>query len=434
MEQYPKLLIISHNLYDVTNNIGKTLVSLLQGWPKDRIAQVYFRNDIPSFEYCSHYFCITDKDVFKSVGTVGILKAGKKIELESENNVTDTEKSLYRVGNKRVPIVSCIRDVLWSFGTWKTKQLRKWIADYSPDLILFVPNDYTLAYKVCIYVQSITKTPIVPFYMDDSFYYDCDSSFVDHLRRLSLRRKAIDVHKNASIIFTICEKMSLKYSEVFNLECIHFMNSVQPSGFDPKDNDVDCINMSYIGNLHSNRWKSLIDIGLTADRLNEQKMGKKFQIKIYSASDLSEETIKRLSNIKSISMEGSLQPSEVKKYQRIADVLIHIEAFDKKSINSTRYSLSTKIPEYLNSGVCVLAYGPKDIASMEYLYKNQLAYVCNDKKEIEKILLDIIYNKARKVEIERKGLDFVRKYHDISIISNQFKHELLKQNMKEKTL
>ena len=54
--EYPKILIICHNLYDVTNNIGKTLVSLMDGYPKDKIAQLYFRNDAPSFQYCSNYY------------------------------------------------------------------------------------------------------------------------------------------------------------------------------------------------------------------------------------------------------------------------------------------------------------------------------------------------------------------------------------------
>ena len=82
--EYPKLLIISHNLYDVNNNIGKTLVSLLEGWPKDRISEIYFRNDPPSFNYSSQYYCITDKDVLKSVLTLHTVRAGSVVRSSND--------------------------------------------------------------------------------------------------------------------------------------------------------------------------------------------------------------------------------------------------------------------------------------------------------------------------------------------------------------
>ena len=93
-EQYPKVLIISHNLYDVNNNIGKTLVSLFKGWPKEKLSQIYFRNDMPSFNYCKQYYCITDKEIFFSALYAGRKKAG---------NFTEINKLGRRRKNKKIP-------------------------------------------------------------------------------------------------------------------------------------------------------------------------------------------------------------------------------------------------------------------------------------------------------------------------------------------
>jgi hypothetical protein len=64
---------------------------------------------------------------------------------------------------------------------------------------------------------------------------------------------------------------------------------------------------------------------------------------------------------------GSLSKDELNEVIREADVLVHVESFDRNSIESTRLSVSTKIPEYLAMGRPVLAVGPPDVASMEFL-------------------------------------------------------------------
>lgn len=263
-EKYPKILIISHNLYEDSNNIGKTLISLLKGWPKDRLAQLYFRNDMPSFKYCKSYYCITDKEIVKSVCSFGIKKAGNKISSGNKLNLSTTEMNLYQVGNHRKPMISLIRDILWGFGGWKSDSLSKWISEeVNPDIILFVPNDYCLAYRIALYIEKYTKKPIIPFYMDDAFYYGCKMSLVDRVRRLKLRQMARKLHMNCNRIFTICDYMSREYEKKFQLPCNSFVNSVTFEEMCDCDSYPRKNNMifAYLGNLHSNRWKSLVEIG-----------------------------------------------------------------------------------------------------------------------------------------------------------------------------
>ena len=139
---YPKVLIISHNLFEITNNIGKTLISLFNGWPKDRICQIYLRNDSPSFEYCENYYQILDKEVAKSF-FLKKQRVGMEI-LKQDGGACETleasEQNLYQIGNKRYPIVSLARDTVWNIKKWKNPKLDAWIEKMSPEVILFVPN------------------------------------------------------------------------------------------------------------------------------------------------------------------------------------------------------------------------------------------------------------------------------------------------------
>ena len=63
---------------------------------------------------------------------------------------------------------------------------------------------------------------------------------------------------------------------------------------------------------------------------------------------------------------------------RSSNYLIHVEAFDEKIKKYTRLSISTKIPEYLAAQRPIIAIGPRDIASIEYLRDNNCAYVIAD--------------------------------------------------------
>lgn len=428
MKQYPRLLIISHNLYDDTNNIGKTLVSLLDGWPIEKLAQINFRNDSPSFTRCKKYYSITDKDVALSVMTFGIHKAGKELSEANRILVSDTEKDLYRFGNKRIPLVSFVRDMVWGIGSWKNKELRKWVEQYNPEAILFVPNDYVLAYQVALFIEKrIKRVPLIPYYMDDSFYFDCETRGIDYLRRLQLRKKAKQVHFYASSIFTICNKMSKRYEGQFGIPCADYMNSIKPGGFSIKNVDDHRIIFSYIGNLHSNRWRCLADVGEALEKIS--KITKtSIELRIYSASDIGANEVSILKGVSCIRLMGSVSPSEVQQKQREADILVHVEAFDKRSKNSTMYSLSTKIPEYMNVGVSIFAYGPSDIASIEYLKDNEIAFVCDEREKLADVLNSSITNIEQREKYIQKGILLAREKHDIDKVGKRFVNSIIDCN------
>lgn len=425
-ENYPKILIISHNLYDTTNNIGKTLVSLFEGWPKDRISQIYFRNDKPSFRFCDEYYCITDKEILKSTLSFGKYRAGYRVFKEGDVVFTETEKNMYQLGNHRYPIISFVRDVLWNLGNWKTTELRKWISEVAdPDVILFAPNDYCLAYRIALYVQKICSKPIVPFYMDDSFYWDCKTSGIDLYRRKQIRRLAEEVHKHSPELFTICEEMSEEYYKRYNVPCNVFVNSVPiTEEFIEHKADGDIV-ISYLGNLHSNRWKAIVEVGKAIDKICFEK-DVKISFRVYSASLLEDKVRAYFERISCLEFKGAIPAEKVREKQRASDILLHVEAFDQKSINSTKLSLSTKIPEYLSAGVCVFAYGPIEIASMKYLQKNSVAQICTEQEALKDKLEEIVLNVESRKRYAKSGMELAREKHDIKMVSKAFQERLRK--------
>lgn len=405
--KYPKLLILCHNIYENTNNIGKTLISLLDFWPKEKLCEVYLRNDVPSYEYCHDYYRILDKEILKSYikGKKVVGKSFKKNRDVFFESIDNREKNMYNLGNKRIPFISLCRDLLWKRKSWKNSSFDKWLEEQKPDVILFVPNDYSLIYPIAKYIIKKCNIPLIPYYMDDAFYYGTFVSPIDFIRRISIRKNAKPLLKNVPTIITIGPKMSEVYCKKFKKKCISLMNSVQIKNFSPKENN-DVVLMSYVGNLHSNRWKSIVEIGKALDSMNVD-----VRLQVFSSSFISKEINKAFSNVKSIDFMGKVMPDDVEKVLIDSDVLVFVESFIRKSKASTKYSLSTKIPEYLNAYRRIFAYGPSDISSIEYLRNNNLAIICNSKKELVPSLKKVFDNKNT-INNDKIHL-FIEKNHSI---------------------
>lgn len=381
MNNYPKVLIISHNVLEETNNIGKTLISLFKGWPTDKLCQIYLRSEEPSLTHCDNCFRITDREIinsyFQGKKVVGTPFTKGKDAVTGLKNSSEADQSFYNIGNKRIPIISLFRDLLWKRKSWKNEALKKWLTEQKPDVVLFVPNDYELIYPIASYASSFLSIPIIPYYMDDAFYFGSFVSPIDFLRRIAIRKKGKEVIKNSEEIVTIGPKMSNVYSKRFNKKCIELMNSVQVnSTFAPQPSN-EIFTISYVGNLHSNRWKPILKL---ANHIDSNNLN--LTIKIYTGSVLRKKVLKCFNNTKSIELCGKVDPSEVAVVLEKSDALLFVESFDKKSVASTMYSLSTKIPEYLNSSRPVLAFGPMKVSSLEYLKENNLAIVCDSEKNI----------------------------------------------------
>ena len=67
MNNNPRVLVISNNGFSKTNSNGRTLGSLFQGCPKDKLAQFYISVDNLDYSVCENYFNFTDKEALLSL-------------------------------------------------------------------------------------------------------------------------------------------------------------------------------------------------------------------------------------------------------------------------------------------------------------------------------------------------------------------------------
>ena len=112
-----------------------------------------------------------------------------------------------------------------------------------------------------------------------------------------------------------------------------------------------------------------------------------------------------------IRFHGAVSPGDVPKVMARSLAVIHTESFDLEIRKRVRFSISTKIPETLMNGPCLIAYGPEDVASISYLQENGAAYVITRRARLEQGLREILTDTALRGETVSRARKLARENH-----------------------
>ncbi len=64
---HPRVLIVTVNPLSKTSNNGKTFASFFRGYPKEKLAQLFFHREAPSSDVCERYYRIGDEQFTRYV-------------------------------------------------------------------------------------------------------------------------------------------------------------------------------------------------------------------------------------------------------------------------------------------------------------------------------------------------------------------------------
>lgn len=420
--EYPKVLIVSHNPFSDVQNNGKTLTAFFEGWPKDKIAQLYLTTDIPDFSVCDNFYRITDIDILKQFFKKQ--EFGHKINKENilVNEKENLQKNkLYMIVRslflKRIPFMSCLRNLSWKYvKPWNNIGFNKWIDDYKPDIVFFQSSNMYSVFDMVNYICNKYKTKLYMETTDDyvTKHFSLDIFYHIDINKLIKKYKML-VHKS-EYVFPIGDKMAIEYKNRFGGKYKVAMNSIDTTNkvtpYETMNNKV--IRLLYTGNLGLNRWKSLQKIGKVLSKLNKDEV--KAKLDIYSLNKPSKKVLEKINIKNSSEYKGALNSEELIIERNNSDILLHVESFDRKNKYITRLSISTKIPECLLAERCLLVFGPSEIASVQYVKNNQIGMVIdtNIKKDIEKKINFIINSREDRIRYIKNGKRIAMKRHNFS--------------------
>lgn len=388
-----RILVISRSPWKKNNSFGNTYHNIFGRMENIQIANIYLADGMPDSDndYVTRYFQVSEKQMVKSVfrrrcreNKVG----GTVVPAMVKENIGKDEYALTIDGmkKKRWPIFYIAREMVWKYGQTNWDELREFVADFNPDII-FLPFYYAkYVDRVALYLKKYFDIPMVLEASID-IYSLKQLSFdpLYWLNRFGIRRYIRKTVSKSEKLYVISEKMKVDYERLLKIPCgILYKFPDVGRCLSQYSYHGGTVQFLYTGNIGTGRWKSLSSIG---DCLAESGKG---ELTIYTPTVLTAEMKVALKNCK---VMEPITPQEVLRLQNEADVLVHAEAFQMKTKLEVRYSISTKVMDYISAERCILAVGPRDIASIEFLAAHDLAVIACDEHEIsiciEKILSDV---------------------------------------------
>lgn len=424
-----KVLVFSRTAWRTDNSFGNSYSNWFSDLDDVVVAHICLADGVPFKENnVKHYFQVSEKKLAKSVfkrntyeTSVGEIAYAVEPYIEKcKHNRSLFDKILSFCKIHRLPLFFLLREAIWKYGNVNYSDMSSFIKNFKPDVV-FMPLYYA-GYVDRIALNAL-KGLNIPIVLEAAIdVYSLKQLSFDPLfwlNRFFVRYKTRQICSAANMLYVISDKMRKDYSRYFKLpikvtykfpdlsRCLYEYCSVSKP-----------VKYFYAGNLGAGRWKSL---AMLVKSLQRNGNG---YIDIYTPTPLTQKQ-RMLLNIDGVSViHPPISQAEVIKLQNAADILVHVESFEIRDKLEVRYSISTKIMDYISIGRCILAIGPSDIASMMYLNDNHLAFIANNENELDSIIAELNFSKVAILNSAQQNNKYVNSI-DSNSLKKQFRRDLV---------
>ena len=406
--------------------------TLFEGNREHEIANLYMRAELPDSEVCSQYFRILEGKVVKSVFWRNIT-TGSCVTVQSANDGNaelKAEKKRYAYFSKnRNSIFLLGRELAWKMGNWKSNELKAFLGEYHPDILVFPIESYIYFNRINEFIIDYCKPKrVIGILWDDNFTYKQNNKISYKIGRFFTRRSVKRLVKKCDEILTVCPKMKKECDSEFGINSTIVTKPIisLPSSLKPYTPTTP-LRLIYTGKLNIGRDKAIMAIVRALKIINQN--GCKAYIDIYTQTDLTDEQVRLLTVYGTSFLKGVIPQNQVKEEQAKSDILVFVEDIYDKHNKTARLSFSTKITDYLSQGRCILAIGPSDIASIEYFSEEKAAIVCNVEDEILKALQRVVDSSELLTEYAVNARLCGERNHSMLHIKTLFMEKLLGESL-----
>lgn len=419
-----RILIISSSPLKREISVGATYLNLFDNLEDIELASICTRAGNPE-PPISKSFCITEKMLIKNLlqktptgAAVEVKQGGQETLVHQEN------RAIKFVKRYRWTIFFWMQDFVWKLGRWKSPELEKFVEEYNPDIILTALLNSVCLNNLILYILSLSSAKFMLYAWDNNYSLrQFTFSPLRWIKRFIDRASMRKIVRKADLFYVISEIQKEDYEKCFRKEC-----KVLTKGADfteppeLKKQYHDPMQIVFTGNIGLNRWKSLKMIADVLENINKDRI--KAQLRIYTATPLTGKMKKALDRGESSRIMGSVPASEVPGIQKNADMLVHVEALDLANKLRVRQSFSTKIVDYLKAARPILAVGPKSVASIDHLVRNECAIVADHKEELEQKLRAVLADHTLLETAAQNAYACGRRYHHKPDIQNMLIKDL----------
>ncbi len=422
MQDYPRVLVVTGNNFNLVTGGGITLTNLFRGWPADRIANVHDDATPVDRTVCRNFYRLTEKEIrwvwpfslvrssynhFKrlsgrqhhSAGGQGISAATSPIDVAR------------RVIGDSVPKRACL-----------TKNFTAWVNEFRPTL-LYGHLGSLEQIDLARHLAKRWAIPLVVHMMDDW-------PAVLHTRGLLgpfvgpiLRRELKATLGEAVTRLGICEEMCEEYRQRYGYLFLPFQNALDMERWLPYARTTWKAGVPfvvrYVGSIvPDGQRESLRDLARAIAKLSDEGTA----IQLWIHSPLHEAAYLRELSSSAVRVEGPPDPDSIAALLAGTDLLTIPYNFDARSARYIRLSLPTKAPAYMISGTPILVYAPGDVATARYAAREGWGYVVasQGEKPLLLALRTLMQNESLREQLGRRAQQVALARHDASVVRPAF--------------
>ncbi len=367
MEKNPKILIISE--YFIAGD-AITALNLFSKWNKNALFIASRETDFFYKNFRSGYR-IGNAEVrfryplslFNSVPESKVIDCGLELPVKAVHAGSFISTLYLRF---MVPVMKCLGLFPYRTTYSVSEKFLQWIDEVQPNYIYTSVGSLNMAKFVDELMEARPQLKAIIHCYDDWVkpnYFTISRSYT---------KKSSDILRSiisrAAITLTSSEKMAKDYEERYGRPFVAFPNPVEQISQDICVN-TDSRSITFVGKILNHNIKSIILFATALAKSNSN-----LTLDIYS--NVREEVKDKIkSKYNNTVFHGWVNHDDIPEIIRKSRILYLPISIDKQTVKFTKYSMSTKMSEYLSSGVPILYQGPDGIAMTEMLEKYRCAFV-----------------------------------------------------------
>ena len=429
----PKVLIYGETFKNIGGG-GITLNTLFGDWPTDNIFMLNDRFGETSDAHFSQYYQLGHLENISFLHKLGFRTGNKSGAYKIHKNkyqktITTQSNSLFK-GKFYFKLKELFISILNRTGIFDlffqikvSEELIYWIKEIKPDIIYFQPSTIENI-KFINELHEKTGIPYVIHVMDNFLDVNNLSKKLNH-RIVPIVNGSLDeLVNNSNLCMGICEEMCNQYGKRYNRIFYPFQHAVDKQFWFRNytvRKDPQPFIILYAGRISIGTMHSLFLLAQSIENCNKKHQSN-FEFHIQTTSKVSH-LLMKFSKYDCVRLRNAVSYNKLPERYTEADLLVLPMDFDKASLDYIKYSMPTKVPEYLISGVPIFVLAHEITALYKYATSENWAFTNStiNESDIEDLLMEIKNNYNKRVEISEIAKSVGERNHDIHTVRYSFK-------------
>lgn len=236
-----------------------------------------------------------------------------------------------------------------------------------------------------------------------------------------------------NLFLSISDAMSSEYKKRYNKDFIPFHNPIDIQFWTQKSKSGkkfigEQVKVLFSGRIGLGVEESLMDLAQAIESLTLD--GTKVKLYVQSPSKDSK-TLNRLRSSKSLVINPVAEYSELPTIFSEADILAITNDFDKESIDYLRYSMPTKVSEYMISGTPIIVYSHAETAVSKFFTANKCGHCVYERNlnQLKDALTLLIKDEEYGQDLSSRAIRVASELFDANNVRLEFRDLLRKTTL-----